>query len=151
MRRKVSKRRMTKTVVLFVISILLTACSKKEVEVRQAWIRAAPPSANVMAAYMDLYNGSGSMVVLTGVESEDFNRAEIHETRIENGQSQMIHHAHVEIEDGALLQFKPNSWHVMLVGPKMAKKNSGEVTIKLLFADDNYKYIKVPIKTQNPN
>src|SRR5438552_2379337 len=58
-------------------------------EIKNAWVRAAPPMSMQLAGYASLENLCGKPATVSSVNSRDFGMAMIHETVIENGVSKM--------------------------------------------------------------
>ena len=105
-----------------------------DIEVKQAWIREAPPNAKVMAAYMEITNTGKTAVALQEVESGDFARAEIHKTEQHGDMSHMIKQTSVTIPAKSTVSFAPGGLHVMLFDPKSALKAGTKVKLSLRFS-----------------
>lgn len=99
------------------------------------WIREAPPTARVLAGFVMLHNGSDRERQLVAVDSEDFERVEMHRTLIENGMARMLPQESLVIPAQGMLSLEPGGLHLMLIGPRRALAEGDHVTLTLRFAD----------------
>ncbi len=99
------------------------------------WIREAPPTARVLAGFAMLHNESDRERRLVAVESDDFERVEMHRTLIENGMARMLPQASLMIPAQGMLRLAPGGLHLMLIGPRRALAEGDRVTLTLRFAD----------------
>ncbi len=109
-------------------------------QVENAWVRAAPPGATMMAGYATVKNAGSKLRTLRDISSKDFNAIEIHKTVVENGVSKMIYLETVEIAAGGDARFEPGGMHLMLFNPKRLLK-AGD-TLQLAFACGGKKRLK---------
>lgn len=105
----------------------------KPVAVHGAWVREAPPGAEVMAAYLVLENPSARPRTLRRVTSPQFSRVEIHRTELHDGMASMVPQDHVTIPARGRLSFAPESYHLMLIGSRRALHAGDQVTLTLHF------------------
>ncbi len=106
-----------------------------ELRVVSPWIREAPPTAQVLAGFAMLHNGSSRERRLVAIESEDFERVEMHRTLIEDGVARMLPQASLVIPANGRLSLEPGGHHLMLIGPRRALTEGDRVTLSLRFAD----------------
>ncbi|MBU6198048.1 MAG: copper chaperone PCu(A)C [Xanthomonadaceae bacterium] len=99
--------------------------------VEQAWIRAAPPDAPMLAGYATLKNDGDAPVVVTGASSADFGDVSLHESFSENGVERMRQLGNVSIAPGASVVFTPGGKHFMLMDAKRALKSGDWVKIHI--------------------
>ena len=109
--------------------------SSDAVMIMSPWVRAAPPTARVMAGYVMLHNQSDHPQTLTGVSSPMFERIEIHESYVEDGISKMRQLPQLEIAANAMVTFAPNGMHLMLIGPTVAAKRAPRIKMTFIFAE----------------
>jgi copper(I)-binding protein len=100
-------------------------------EIEDHWLRAAPPNANMMAAYGELTNTSDQDIYLVGAYSPAFHMTEIHKTIITDGIARMAHQTEILIKQGDSVSFKPGGLHIMLMRP-LIKYDLGDL-IKVNF------------------
>lgn len=99
---------------------LLLSCALSAdpvIEVQQAWIREAPPASRVLVAYMTIINTGDAPAEITGMSSPDFTRAELHQTRVEDGVARMIPVDSITVPAGGRVQLEPGGMHLMLFDP----------------------------------
>lgn len=100
-----------------------------------AWIPAAPPSARMLAGYVELVNEGADPVTINSVRAAGFEIAEIHRSVDDNGVARMRRVEQIEIPAGEAVELAPGGLHIMLMRPERVPKSGESVTIELL--DDN--------------
>jgi len=111
------------------------------VMVEDPWIRAAPPNAPALAAFMVLNNHSGSEVALTDVEAPaSLGRVELHRTSKEDGMMKMVQQKDIPISAHGSTTLKPGSWHIMMIQPEKVPSvgehiNGEHIKLTLGFSD----------------
>lgn len=103
--------------------------------VSDAWVRAAPPGADVTAGYFVVENHGEAPVLLTGAASPEFERVEIHRSRQMGGRTAMIPISALEIVPGESEAFAPGSFHLMLFGAGDLSPGDG-VRLELICGDN---------------
>ena len=86
------------TVILLAATSLAGADSG--LQVSEPWVREAPPTSRVLAAYLTLVNTGDNTVTVTAISSPDFKNAEIHRTVIEAGVARMLPVKQLEVPAG---------------------------------------------------
>lgn len=115
---------------LFLMTV--NAQSSEHISVRNAWIRAAPPTAKVMAAYLEIVNNSDQPYTLMAAESNRFERIEFHLSQVKNNVSTMVRQHRIVIPGKTTFSLQPGQYHLMLFKP-MAIQLGDTVPIKLTF------------------
>ena len=116
-----------------------------DIVVEQPWSRAT--AAMVGGAFVTLRNNGAVADRLVKVSSPLAERAEIHETKVENGMATMRPVDGVEIKPrGGSVQLKPGGLHVMLMGLERPLKE-GE-RIKLTFTFERAGAIEVEARVE---
>jgi copper(I)-binding protein len=129
------------------ISGIMTACSgNDDVIVSRAWVRDAPPGAPMTAGYMAIENKSAADRVITKVESDDFEAAEIHVTRITDGTAKMRRIGQLKLPAGKRVLFEPGGPHLMLIKPKQNISAGDTVTVTLIFEDGKRLEVDLTVK-----
>jgi copper(I)-binding protein len=105
-------------VVAIVASATQPAAAAGRLVVEKAWIRAAPPGATMLAGYAILRNAGDAAVVVSGVASDAFGAAALHETVEVDGVERMRALGPVEIAPGATVVLAPGGRHLMLMRPR---------------------------------
>jgi copper(I)-binding protein len=118
---------------LLLLSSVSFAAGK--VQVRDAWIPEAPPSAGVMAAYLEIDNKGSKPVTITGFSCAAFGDVMMHKTVEKDGMSSMIHMETLTVAAKSKLKFERGGLHVMLMMPKHALKAGDKVAMTMHTAD----------------
>jgi periplasmic copper chaperone A len=102
--------------------------------VDDAWIRAAPPGADVMAGYATLRNDGKSALTIAGARSDAFARVELHEMSMQGGVMRMRPLSGIALQPRGEAKLAPGGTHFMLLQPQRALKVGDVVTVELLDA-----------------
>jgi copper(I)-binding protein len=100
-------------------------------EVQQAWARASGGTTG--AAYFSVLNRGSARDRLVTVRTPVAEKAELHESKMENGIMTMRPVGPLTIEPGQLAVLKPGADHVMLMGLKHPLKEGDSFPIILTF------------------
>jgi copper(I)-binding protein len=149
---------------------MLAACavpasSGSQIRVEKAWARptaagsmadmSATPSMPGMAgsdttsaAYFMIVNKGGAADTLMGVASNVASTAEMHETQIVGDVAKMVPVARVDIPAHGQFEFKPEGYHVMLMGLSRELKAGDTISLTLQFAKSGAITLAVPIRME---
>jgi copper(I)-binding protein len=116
------------------------------ISVKDAWVREAPPQAEVSAAYFTLHNPAAQARKLVSVSSPQFQRVEIHSTRMVDGQMRMQRLNEFVIEPQSSVEFKPEGYHLMLFQPVQPLKAGDMVELTLQFADTSRLTVQAQVR-----
>lgn len=97
---------------------------------REAWIREAPPTADLLAGYAELANTGETPVRVTGARSAEFGAVELHEMRMDGGVMRMRALDAIEVPAGASVRLAPGGNHLMLTRPARALRAGDRVRIE---------------------
>ena len=103
------------------------------VAIMNAWVREAHPDAKVNAGYMTLVNVSSEDVMLANVESEAFEKVEVHEMAMVDGLMTMRELTGLVIPANGQIQFQPGGMHLMLMGPRQNLASGQQINMTLTF------------------
>lgn len=122
-----------RTLLPFTFAVLFHAAIAQAdpLTVDDAWVREAPPTAQVLAAYMQITNPADQPRTITGAASTCCERVEIHRTEIVDGMARMIPQPELVVEAGATLLLEPGGLHLMLISPKGPLAQGDHVVIEL--------------------
>lgn len=132
---RASRARLLAGAALLLAGLVAGAAQPSGVEVRDPWIREAPPGAQVLAGYLELRNVGEAPQVLVGAASPAFAKAMLHQSREEGGVARMVHVERLELSPGASVSFAPGGYHLMLMKPRRALRAGDRVPVTLRFAD----------------
>lgn len=142
-----------KTWLLLITALLVglapAAQAADDITIHDAWVRAAPPGATVLAAYLIIDNHSAKEQVLSGASSPQFDSVEIHRTEVKNGVASMSAQPRVTIAAHGTLSFEPNGYHLMLIGPRQALHAGDHVELQLRFDGQTAQTIHAPVRADD--
>ncbi|MEX0900594.1 MAG: copper chaperone PCu(A)C [Gammaproteobacteria bacterium] len=123
------------------------ALAQAPITVDDAWVRAAPPAAQVLAGYFTVQNAARKTVTLTRVESPNFARVEMHRTRVVDGVSRMEPVESVEVPARGNVVFAPGGLHLMLMDP-LGSMAPGTTVYFVLTFDNGWTFeVTAPVRT----
>ena len=109
------------------------AWADASISIENAWVRDAPPHAEMSAGYLTILNHSTQTQTLTSVSSPQFQKVEVHKTEMVNGQVRMLREDNVTVPAHGSVEFKPGGYHLMLIHPQHELKLGDQVELRLLF------------------
>ena len=142
-------KRISLFISLILSIITMTAWANNALEAHDPWVREAPPTVEVLAAYMTLHNHSDKTQTVLSITSDNFDRVEIHRTEIHNDMAQMVPVSKVMISPNGKVTFAPGGLHIMLIGPKKIIKEGENVQLTLHLSDNSLLNINAPVKKSN--
>src|SRR5512142_2236205 len=127
--------------ILLAIAALAFGASATAADLRltDAWIRWIPggaPSGGYFTVHIDL----------VGARSPDYGMVDLHRTVTEGTTSRMEPVDKVTVPAHGEVQFKPRSYHLMLMHPKPGVKVGGEVTVVLPFSGGRTLDARFPVR-----
>ncbi|MFT5807631.1 MAG: copper(I)-binding protein [Moritella dasanensis] len=125
------------------------AAEKTNMMIMDAWVRAAPPSAKVQAAFFTVMNHSNKPIVITDVEAQGFGRSELHLSAKKDGMMTMQKQQQVTIPASTIFQFKPGSYHVMLLEPNKIAAPGELVNVSFTLLNGEKISAEMPVKRDN--
>lgn len=139
-------KQILRAIALSMFAIGFAAQASDDVEVRAPWVREAPPSAKVLAAYLELHNHGNRDRILNHVTSNAFDHVEIHRTEEHGGMAHMIKLPDVTVPANGKLLFQKGGLHLMLIDPKSPVKAGDNVALTLHFADGATLEMTAPVR-----
>ena len=109
------------------------AWADESISIENAWVRDAPPHAEMSAGYLTIMNHSAQAQTLTAISSPQFQKVEAHKTEMVNGQVRMLREDNVTVPAHGRLEFKPGGYHLMLIHPLHELKKGDRVELRLQF------------------
>ena len=114
--------------------------------IESPWVRAAPPGARSLAAYLVLRNDCETAVEVVDVESLDFGMPMIHRTVEEGGVSRMRPAGKLVLAPGESLRFEPGGLHLMLMRPLRPLAEGDVARVRLVLADGRRLFAEFPVR-----
>ncbi|VAW92320.1 Cytochrome oxidase biogenesis protein Sco1/SenC/PrrC, thiol-disulfide reductase involved in Cu(I) insertion into CoxII Cu(A) center [hydrothermal vent metagenome] len=115
------------------------------VAIMQAWVREAHPAAKVNAGYMTLANVGDQNITLLSIESELFDKIEVHEMVSVEGMMEMREVTDLTIQGKGQIAFEPGGKHLMLMGRKGRVKTGQKVNMILTFKSGKKQNVTVNV------
>jgi copper(I)-binding protein len=122
------------------------AAAQPDIQIENAWVREAPPSARMLAAYMTLKNSADQDQVLVEVQSPAFSHVMLHKSEVIDGVARMIHLDEVVIPAGGSVQLEPGGLHLMMPAPETRLSAGDRVPLVLMFADGNQVEVQAEVR-----
>jgi copper(I)-binding protein len=121
------------------------ASADATLEISEAWVREAPPTARMMAGYMTINNSGDAAITVTSISSPDFDSAEIHRTVIEEEVARMLPVRQLEIPANSQVKLEPGGLHLMLFDAKRPLPEGETVTFIIHLDGSNSVSITSPV------
>jgi len=136
------------TVMLCLIASLYshTLLANHSVEINDAWISDAPPSAKIRAGYLTMHNPGEHEIVIKSFSSKDFARIELHKTTLKDGMMKMEEIKNLTLKSGESIEFKPGGYHLMLFSPKEKLKKADKVRISVQLSGDETTFFTATVQ-----
>ena len=125
---------------------MLAGCTPKELTINEAWARPASAGGN-SAVFFVIDNQTTEDDVLL-MASTDVATAELHLSMMEGEVMKMMPQESVAVPANTAVEFKPGSFHVMLIGLEKDLLVGETVTVELQFEKAGEITVIAPIKEQ---
>lgn len=133
--------------ILALVFVLPSVTQARGAVVENAIIRLLP--GNLPAAgYFTLNNLSDESIILKGAESAIYGKVMMHESKEKDGMVHMEQVSAITLKPGEIVDFKPRSYHLMLMMRREPVAIGDKVSIRLVF--ENGHHISVDFKTVSP-
>jgi copper(I)-binding protein len=136
------------SVVFLALTLVFPPVSGASLEISDAWIREAPPTASVLAAYMVIHNAGTTPTEISRITSPDFGHIEMHRTVVKNGVASMVPLGKLEIAPGERITLAPGGIHLMLIDPRHPLHAGNTVTLTFQDADGRATTFPVAVMRQ---
>jgi copper(I)-binding protein len=125
---------------------LAAAAASAQVDVRDAWARAAVPGQMGTGAFMTLTSKDGARLI--GAASPVAGVVEIHEMAVDNNVMRMRAVGALDLPAGRAVQLKPGGHHVMLMDLKRPLKAGEKVPLELQLELRDGRRITQPVQAE---
>jgi periplasmic copper chaperone A len=140
---------MPKLVMFFVwlVATVESAVADEQIlQIEKAWIKLAPPTASVNAAYLELHNPSSSVVIISQIAADCCGHVMLHETRIDGDQAAMHHLDELSVPAKSSIAMQPGGLHLMLMQIKTPLVIDAKVSFVLTYADGRQQQLVAVVK-----
>lgn len=114
--------------------------------IENAWSPEAPPSARVMAGYMDVHNNGNEEILIEKVTSPQFKTVEMHRTIEKNGMYTMVWQPHIHVPPGKVTKLEPGGKHLMLIKPLKRLKAGDKIKLTLYLSNKQQQTVIVTVR-----
>ena len=135
-------------ITLIALCLCSIAQAADSLEITRPWIREAPPSSKVLAAYMSIYNPGDTAITISGISSPDFESVEVHRTVINAGVARMLHLEQLEVPANGNVELQPGGMHLMLFNPKRMLAAGDTVALTIHLGNDTCMMISAAVVRQ---
>ena len=118
-----------------------------DIRISDAWVRAAPPNAPALGAFMQIESPADAERHLVSARTSlEVERVELHRTMMHDGVMQMVPQAKIPLTPAGVTKLEPGSWHVMLIGPKRVPVEGETVPLTLIFDDGSERQVEAVVQ-----
>ena len=104
-----------------------------EIQIQDPWVRAAPPTAKMLAGYFSLTNNGKNARKIITVSSPAFKQVEIHRSVMHDDMVHMERQKELAIPSQAVVTFEPGGLHLMLMNANKPLHIGDSVPLTLTF------------------
>jgi copper(I)-binding protein len=121
--------------------------NKGTIQLRDPWIRATPPGAEVAAGYVAIRNTGREADRIVGASSPVAARVELHVTTREGGVSKMREAPRLELPARKQLVLRPGGAHLMLVGLRQPLLKGQHIPLTLRFERAGEAHVELEVQS----
>ena len=130
------KTRLTRATGAVLLMLAAFSVTAGGIQVTDPWVRAAPPNAPALAAFMKLENHTGAEISIVDARTSlAVARVELHRTTMVGDVMKMTPQTAIPVAAHSATLLKPGSWHIMLISPQKVPLAGESVELTLLFSD----------------
>lgn len=130
---------------LCLFSFQLFADSSK-IDFSNGWIKYLPPVVPMRAGYVEIENPTTQDIEITAIQSDAFEKIELHETINEGGMMKMIQLDTFNIPAKSKVQLRPGGKHMMLINPLIQLDIGNKVDLIVTFSDEKAQNLTLKVK-----
>ena len=131
------------------LALSTTSVYASEINIENSRIRLMPPSMPISAGYFLISNNTNKDIILTKVSSDRFKSVEMHNTIKDGDIMKMVKQNSVIVPANSKLEFKPMSYHLMLIKPNKVVLEGDEIDVT--FTLSSGKLISAVFKVKKMN
>lgn len=127
-------------------ALLPMSVAAEDLTISDAWIRAAPPGAHMLAGYARFQNPGDVDARLVSAASDRFGLVEIHRTVEVDGVARMREVEAVDIPAGGEVLLAPGGLHLMLMRPQRDTVEGERILVRLRFDDGKQREVEFEVR-----
>lgn len=131
---------------LIILLSLLSIDVNADLLINNSWVRKPPPMMSMTAAYLTLNNNSDKLITIKNITSAEFKSVEMHQSKNNKGVFTMNKLNSLELKPHSKIEFKPNSYHLMLISPKKSFNQLKQIHFQIQTNDNELINFTAPIK-----
>ena len=117
---------------LILLTLVTTNLYATDISIENSRIRMMPPGVPMTAGYFLISNNTNKDIILTGVRSSSFKSIEMHNTIKDGDVMKMVKQESILISANSKLEFKPMSYHLMLIKPVKPISENEKIDVTFL-------------------
>ena len=117
---------------LILLTLVTTNLYATDISIENSSIRMMPPGVPMTAGYFLISNNTNKDIILTGVRSSSFKSIEMHNTIKDGDVMKMVKQESILISANSKLEFKPMSYHLMLIKPVKPISENEKIDVTFL-------------------
>jgi len=117
---------------LMLLTLVTTNLYATDISIENSRIRMMPPGVPMTAGYFLISNNTNKDIILTGVKSSRFKSIEMHNTIKDGDVMKMVKQESILISANSKLEFKPMSYHLMLIKPVKPISENEKIDVTFL-------------------
>jgi copper(I)-binding protein len=132
--------------ILFALIFSTAVFAAGTLEVKDAWVREAPPGMKMTAGYMTFINDAAEDITVKGVTSPQFGYIEMHHTEMNGDRARMVEQDYIIVQGKSSFIFMPGSYHLMMMEPVKQLKEGDTVELEFSLGNGESFTFSAPVK-----
>ncbi len=135
--------------VILLSLLFFTAVSQADgtnIQFLNGWIKQLPQVVPIRAGYLLIKNSGNKDYEITGFSSEDFEKVEMHETKMVDDIMKMVELENIDLPANSQVELKPGGKHLMMITPLLTLQIGDIVELNVTFSDDTTQQIQLEVK-----
>jgi len=141
------KIRITGAFVALFLMLATLSANATDLLISDVWVRAAPPNAPALAAFMKLENQTEKEITVVSASTTlAVARVELHRTIEADGMMKMVLQKNIPVAPHSSTILKPGSWHIMLIRPEKVPVTGETLQLTLQLSDGTSQTVTARVK-----
>jgi copper(I)-binding protein len=140
----------TMMLTMIFLPVMAGNVDSNDIYIENPWVRAAPPNAPILGAFMTIHNKTKQDVNLLSATAKGFEIVELHRTIKLDGIMKMVKQKYIPIARQDKRVLKPGSWHIMLINPERVPNPGEFISVVLVFDNGIIKNVSLEVRKTKP-